>query len=604
MRAKPPWCVTAALVASVLVAWLAPGAAPAYGQQLRARAYLDANPVALNQPFTLSVEISGAQGLDEQPTPPSLDEFARLLGSNTSTSMQIVNGRSSVTYTVQFRYLATVEGAFEIPSVGVRAGGQELRTNPIPVTVSTGGDGRATTPGPAGLASEDLFLVAQPSKRSIYENEGLVVEYRLFMRVSVESVNLLSLPGTEGFWVEEMPLDGQPITESATRNGVQYTTAVIRRVALFPTGSGSRTLEPLTIEAAVRLRRGGGLFDDFFGRGLLSSLEPVRASSAPVEIEVRPLPPGRPATFTGLVGSLEASASVDRAEVDAGDALTLTVRLSGEGNLRVVPAPELELPGDFETFEPEVSESISRGGGTVRGTRTFEYVIIPRAPGSRSIPGLDLAYFDVTTARYAHATTDPIALQVTGQAPSGLGGGVRSGVETLREDIRFIRLGNAALRPAGRSLFGAPRFWIVALLPLLAAVGALVARIHRDRLEGDVAYARRRRARQRARKRLRRARALAGEDDGQAFYAEASRALRGFLADKLNTSEAGLMTDQARGELERSNVDQGVVEGYVAAILRCDQQRFAPDDGRRDERGEFLSHAEALMASLDQEMRG
>ena len=73
-------------------------------------------------------------------------------------------------------------------------------------------------------------------------------------------------------------------------------------------------------------------------------------------------------------------------------------------------------------------------------------------------------------------------------------GRVRAGVEELRTDIRFIQLGSPALVLANRTLFAHPLFWVTLLVPLAAVGGAAGLRRHRDRLHGDVAYARSRRA--------------------------------------------------------------------------------------------------------------
>ncbi len=595
----------AALLAVVIVfGW----ASPAATQQPSARTFLDRNPVAVHQQFTLSLEVSGVQRLDSDPQFPQLDQFARYLRQSSSTNIVNVNGRTTISFTIQAQFLATREGEFQIPSVTVVAAGSVLQTQPLTLTVTAApqgrGSGGAGSQGAVGLAPEDLFLVASASKRSVYENEPLIVEYRIFTRVNIESYTLLSPSSIEGFWVEEIPMTDGPAVEQVDRNGIRYTSAVLRRVALFPTGPGTRAIEPMTVEARVRVPRRGGIFDDIFGGSLLGQLAPVTVSSQPVEIEVSALPAaGRPETFTGVVGSLSIEASVDRTELEANDALTLTVRVSGEGNLRGLTPPKLDLAADFEVFEPEVSENITPVGGVVRGSKTYEYVLIPRAPGTRSIPALELSYFNTSDNRYATARTEPITLEVTGDTPLLIGSGLRAGVETLREDIRFIRDGGGPPRPAPRPLPTSSGFWIVAILPLLATAGALGIRSHRDRLEGDLAYARGRRAGRVAKRRLGHARDRVGDPDSRAFYAEVTKALQGFLADKLNISAAGLMTDQAAETLQDRDVPEDVANRYLACLERCDRQRFAPAPPAPGEQSDFLAQAEEAMTDLNQRLR-
>ena len=235
----------------------------------------------------------------------------------------------------------------------------------------------------------------------------------------------------------------------------------------------------------------------------------------------------------------------------------------------------------------------------MRGTKAFDYVVIPRAPGDRALPAVSVAYFDPAAGRYSNTAAPEIPLTVTGDAPALPVSGVRSGVESVREDIRFIRLGTPRLTARGRNAFAGATFWILFVLPMAGVAGALLLRRHRDRLLGDIAWARGRRAGKVARKRLSEARALVGEGDGKTFYTEVARALTGFLADTLNVAEAGLMTEDARSELTRRGVEEAATAEYFACLEHCDRQRFAPSGGGAEECGAFLARAEAAMTALD-----
>ena len=484
----------------------------------------------------------------------------------------------------------------------VEAGGQLLRTRPITLTVSTSVAG-GVGPDPSGVGAEDIFIVAEVDKTRVYENEPIEVSYRLFTRVNVSSYSLFDLAENEGFWVEEVPGLRNPPAEQRLVDGQPYTTAVVRRVVLFPTGPGTRTIEPMSVEASVRVRRQSrSLLDDFFGGGaFFGSQEPTVITSRPVGVEVLPLPvPGRPGSFTGFVGRLNVSASVDRSSVETNDAVTLQLTVGGEGNLRSLAAPVIDFPTDFEVFPPEVTESIDRSDARVRGTRTYEYVLIPRSPGEKIIPPVEMSYFDAESALYASTASQPLRLDVTGDPVIGAAGGGRAGVETLREDIRFIQIGPPNLGALEGSLTAAPGFWIVALLPLVALLGALGLRRHWDRLEGDVAYARGRRAGRVAKKRLSHARAVMSQADARAFYAEVERALRGFLADKLNVAEAGFMSRVAEAELGRRGVPTVATQEYFACLGECDRARFAPPGSSEEEKSGFFDRAAEAMTAVQE----
>ena len=590
-----------------LVPALSAAPTDAIAQEVSARAYLSGNQVGVGQQFVLNVEVSGTQGVDQDPELPDLTAFSVYLGSGSSSSMRMSGGRTTVSLTIQHRFQATRAGTFTIDPIEVRAGGGVFTTEPLTLNVSDAPVPQGPSAGPAtadrGIAPEDLFVEAVPSRLRVYENQPVVVDYRIFTRVNVSSYSITQLPPATGFWVEEYPPVREPVIGQTVRDGMQYTTATIRKVALFPTGSGARTLEPLGIEAQVRVRRRSAFdpFEDFFGRGsLLNSTISTAAASRPVEIEVTPLPGGRPADFTGFVGDLDVSATLDRDSVRVSDAVTLTVVVSGSGNLRMLAEPEVEIPPGFEAFPPEVGERVDRTDAGVSGTRTYEYVLVPRVPGVGAIPPIELAYFDPEDEAYEVAASGALAVEVTGVAadvPLGAGR-TRAGVEELRTDIRFIQLGSPALVLANRTLFAHPLFWVTLLVPLAAVGGAAGLRRHRDRLQGDVAYARSRRAAKVARKRLAEARKLAEGEDVRAFHAEAGHALEGFLADKLNIAAAGMIRDEVRDRLAALNVATEAAEPYLERLEECDRQRFAPPTASAEERVRFLGEVESAMAAM------
>lgn len=613
--AKTPGEVVPGGVVFLLLSALPVSAA---AQGIEARAYLDRSEVAVDRQFTLNVEVSGAGGADEDPRLPDLSDFATYLGVGTQTSMQFVNGRSSTSVTYQYRFRAVAEGAHAIGPVRVRAGGADHATDPLTIRVRPAGSASARrapdrSQGGVDIGPEDLFVEASVSTRQPWANEPVLVEYRLFTRVDVESYGIARPPGATGFWVEEIALPRAPRVEQVLRGGVQYATTVVRRAALFPTGAGPRTIEPLALEARVRVRSRRLFSDPFgfgdpFGGGLFGRNVAVPVESEAIDIAARPLPAaGRPDAFTGLVGSLEVTASLDTASAATNEALTFRLDVRGAGNLRVLPDPDVAFPPDFDVYPPEMTDDVAASARGVSGARSYEYVLVPRAPGSHVIPAVELAYFDAAAGRYAVAASDPLTVEVTGDVLAGgpvlLGGGAR--LEAARQDIRFIRVATSAFVPTDRRLFRSGVFWTVVLVPLFGLAGALALRRHRERLEGNVAYARRRRASRLARSRLAHARGLRAPEQHQAFVAGISQALLGFLGDSLNVAEAGLVRDDIRRTLGARGVAGDVVERYLACLDKCDRQRFAPPASGEDE-GEaavLLEEAEQAMTTLGEALR-
>jgi len=567
------------------------------------RAFLGlSNNVGVGQTFVLNVEMTGTQTLTREPELPDLGAFAQYLGRSTQSSVQMINGRTNVSLTVQYRYQALREGTFDIPAFDVVAGGQMRTTEQLRVTVSseTSSAGAGAQAVENGVGSQDLFVTAEATKTRLRDGESFVVEYRIWTRVDVGSFTFTSVPEQEGFWVEDITPEGQPQVEELTRDGQQYTTAVIRRIALVPTGPGERRIEPVGLDVQVRVRRADP-FSSFFGIG--TEVVPTAVLSNLLTFQVEPLPPGRPEPFSGVVGRLEVTAVLDRDSVDANEAVTLTVRVSGDGNIRVVPDPVLDMPSDFEVFPPEVSESVQALGSGLSGEKIFEYVLIPRAPGEREIPEISFGFFDERAGEYRTATTEQMALTVTGLAQVGPTQLVRGGVAQLREDIRFIHLETASLRPRGRMFFKGAAFWMFTLLPIAGIAGSVALRRYQDMLERDVAYARGRRAGRVAKKRLAHARRLASGEDARVFYGEVARALRGLVADLLNLAEAGLQASELTVRLAVKGVGDNTMDEISSCLEHCDRQRFAPPEDDPEEKARFLERVANLMMDLDRAIR-
>jgi hypothetical protein len=321
---------------------------------------------------------------------------------------------------------------------------------------------------------------------------------------------------------------------------------------------------------------------------------------------VQPLPEaGRPTDFTGFVGSLGVTASLDKTDTQVNDAITYRLRITGEGNLRTLPDPSITFPQDFDAYPPKVSQNIDRSGGRVRGTKTYEYVLIPRSPGPHVIPAVRYDYYDLAHKRYASARADSLVAMVTGTVASGpaIGTTERGAVAPLRQDIRFIRVAMPDFTRRGRSLFDHPEFWLVLLVPVITLVGTAGVRRYQDRLSGDIAFARGRRATRLAKKRLATARSLQSPEHAREFHAEIGRALQGFLGDKLNVAEAGMIRESVGAELTARGVTDETAHEYFACLDACDRYRYAPADVTPDDMRALLARAERAMANLDEALR-
>ncbi|UCF35532.1 MAG: protein BatD [Acidobacteriota bacterium] len=588
-----------------------------HAADLKMQAFVDRSQLTVGEQFTLSVEFSGADAEEAlDPQPPDLSPNARFAGSGSSRSMEFVNGRMSSRRTVNYYYFAAQEGSFQIPSIRVTVDGSPFQTEPITVTVgaSQGNPAQRSRPSPGmaqsqpeSITSQDLFVQASVNKKKIYQNEAVVLTYKIYTTVNVTRYGEAKAPDRSGFWIEDLRDSQQQVeTSYEVLNGKRYTVATIKQQALFPSSPGTKTIAPLELECEVRLmptRR--SIFDDFFsdpfgrtGRYLIKS--------DPVEIEVIPLPTaGKPGDFAGAVGTFRLTGKLDKTQVSTNDVVTLSLRLEGTGNVRTLPNPAVTFPPGLEAYDPEVTEKIESRGNRIEGSRTYDFVLVPRAPGTHKIAPIRFSYFDPELEQYQTTVVDGLSLQAeqgSSPVPIDTVAGSKQDIRLLAQEIRFIKLDPGDLRPIDLSLYQTTWFWLIATLPLGAIAASLLVRRRLDRLAGDQAYARGKRAGRLARTRLAKAQALLEPASQKAFYAECGRALRGFAADRLNIPEAGMMSEDLSRLLADAGVTEKTAEEYVGCLKLSDLKHFAPVESSAQEMKEFMDRAEQAITRLHKEL--
>ncbi|MFC1683829.1 BatD family protein, partial [Candidatus Zixiibacteriota bacterium] len=446
------------------------------------------------------------------------------------------------------------------------------------------------------LQSDNLFLRAEFDRKKAYPGQQITVTYVLYNRTSLGNVQYGQLPTFSGFWTEEIYNADRLNFQDQVVGGKRYQVAVLKKLALFPTTSGQVKVDPMELVCDLRVR-GRDIFD-FFGRS-----KRVRVTNQPVTITVQPLPAeGKPSGFTGTVGQYTIKASVDSHRIRAGEPLELTVRISGQGNLKTVPAPQLPSLEDFKIFEPEAREKTSSGKDKISGSKTYKYVLIPKEEGQYDIEAMELVYFDPSSSSYRTARTETIAIEVLPgeqqEYPLTMGLG-REEIKLLGRDIRYIKPAAGALRNQGDDLYGRRAFQILQIVPLLIIAAVAMVRRHRDRISGDIRYARWRRAPGRARRGLKETHNVMRPESSPQFYALLSKTLSEYLGDKLNLAAGGLTCQQLREELTERRVDRELIKEILDCIDACDHSRFAPTGAQRTDMSSLRERVRDLIDRLE-----
>ncbi|MCZ6775344.1 MAG: BatD family protein [Ignavibacteria bacterium] len=581
-------------------------------------ASIDKNPVSLGNQFTLSLTLENAgAGSAKDLQPPDLSKFHIMGGPNQSSSMQFINGVMSSSVTYSYVLQPKELGKFTIGTASIKVGGKVFTTSPLTLEVvkspprqkqhAKSSDNLSTQIG------DNLFLKASVDRTRVIQGEQINLTFKLYTRVSVTNYGVNKNPALTGFWSEEIenPKNVSLMTEVV--NGKQYRVGTVRRMALFPTQSGSLEISPMELETTVKVqdRRSFDPFDSFF-RDPFGRTMNYMVKSKPLKIKVEPLPAGAPPSFKGAVGRFAMNTTLDRKSTETNEPVTLKVTISGTGNIKLLESPAVDLPVDFEQYTPKVSEKINRGGKKISGRKSFEYLLIPRYPGGKRIKPVEFSYFDLSKRRYVTLRSEPIELQVEqgviAAAPS-TAGITQEDVRLLSQDIRFIKVANLELSRQGERLYATPVFIVMILFPLAGLSGAVVYSRQRQAIRMDEVGYRNRRAIKVAQKGLRQAEQLlrTGSADASAhklqFYSEVARAVWKYLGDRLNIQQADMSVDAALIELSRRSVNGEISDALRSLLESCEMARFAPTSFEASAMQKIYDDARKLIIELERTLK-
>lgn len=581
----------------------------AYTQNGNFTATIDRSQVGTGEQFTVTFTVSGPDAMAAQNfRAPDFGQLLVLSGPNTSQSYQIINGSMSGSIAYSYVLYARQTGKFTVGSAAITYKGKQLKTQPIQIEVVHGKPQQKQQAPEANLANigDNLFIRAIADKQRVRLGEQITVTYKLYTRVSVSGYDLTKAPTYEGFWSEDFEQSHQPAVVNEMYEGKQYRVAVIKRTALFATQSGTLKIAPLEVQCAVQVqtrRRSNDPFDifndPFFQQ---TQTQQLTFKSNPLTFTIEPLPPNPPPGFTGAVGEYTFDASIDKNEVRAGDPITLKLTVSGSGNVSLLSLPKPVLPSDLEAYEPKISSDITRTGGDIRGKKTAEYLLVPRNPGKRAIDPIPFAYYDLEKRHYVKLVSPRFDLTITpGRELAGGDASIASkeDIKLLGEDIRFLKLNPGELQSVSESPFSGGMFYLTVVFPPLAFVGAFLYRKRMKSMYGDMPKFRFQQAGKEAARRLKQAKQLLAQGNTENYHAAISRALLGYLEDKLHLAKSSLTVEEAVNRLQQRGVKDETLGQLKECIERAEFARFAPESDTSGARKELLDSASAVISAIE-----
>lgn len=528
---------------------------------------------------------------------PSIKGFDVLMGPSRSYSMQSINGNTTETLTFTYILLAQKEGEYTIPGATITANGDQMLSNSVKIKVlpadkansSQSGNAQSTSRSSSSgtsISNNDLFITATASKTTAYEQEAILLTYKIYTVVDLRGFDNVKLPDFKGFHSQEVELPNDRRWGLEHYKGRNYHSTIYRQFVLFPQQSGKLTIDAARFDASIeKMDAIDDPFEAFFNGGAGSIQIKKTLMTPKLTIDVKPLPAGKPADFSGGVGEFNISSSINSTRVKTNDAITVKVVISGTGNLKLVGEPEVKFPEDFEVYDPKVDSKFRLANAGLSGNKVIEYLAIPRNAGTYKIPAIKFSYFDIKSRSYKTLTTEEYTVQVekgAGNASQTIANFTnKEDLKVLNEDIRFIKQNDVKLSPKGEYFFGSMGYWLFYIIPGLIFIACFLIYRKQIAANANVAKVRTKKANKVAVKRMKQAGKLLAANEKDAFYDEVLKALWGYISDKLSIPVSQLSKDNIEEELRKYGVAEDLIKEFLNALNSCEFARFAPGDANQ-----------------------
>ncbi|MDR0971527.1 MAG: BatD family protein [Bacteroidales bacterium] len=551
---------------------------------------------------------------------PQFSSFDILSGPQTSTSSSysMINGKTTSEKKTTFSFVlqANKEGDFSLGGAKVKSDGKIYTSNTIKIKVQKEptqqqrsqnrrtnnynqqyNNSNQNTRGEKVTKVDEntLFIKAYPNKTTAYVGEEIIITYKLYTLVPISEFQVNKMPTNKGFWIEELDLSQDPTITKETINGKTYQVATLRKVIAYPQEEGKLNIAPLDIDAVAHIqssrqrqvRTGDPFFDSFFNDPFFQSMgqmgyERVKKNikSNSITIDAKALPQTNE-NFSGGVGNFSLNASINPLQCKTNEAITLRYTISGAGNLSLIDKIDVNIPENFDAYDPTIEDNINKGQQGVSGKRTFQYIIIPRIKGEYTIPKLNFTYFDIKTKQYKTISSQEFKLNIS-QGKEELSSFQRQLNEKeqyLKKDITSIQTNNTELinRDEVSKYYNPTLIFFIILMPSLTFAYIIIRNRIRKK-NSDISYVKYKKATKVAIKRLKKAKTYLVNNKEDDFYSEIAKAVWNYLEDRFHLVKMDLNFDNVRDTLKKKNIDDDTINNMITLLNNCEYVRFSQKD--------------------------
>ncbi len=611
----------------------------------------DRQTVNVGEEVHLKIRIESAGSAAQRPRLPSIESFTTYYTGHSAQSKE-ENGQTVSISEFNFAIVPNVVGKFTFPPVEVEVEGRMYRTSTVefevlgkpgmkstthPSSPSVPHMGSATTPAgnvasssqppgfyqipktqPQGFvppgADPNIFLKAWVDKTAAYPNEPIVLTYSLYTRQDTQYEGFSEEPVITGFWIEQFPSPEKLDKNVVQIAGKRYVRADVRRMVLFPQGSGEYNIQPGTAKVSVEERSHyedfmDEFFDDsFFSSRIYSKKIPKVLSTQPITISVKPFPEnGKPAGFNGATGHFTFTGTVDKRTVKQSEPVTMTLTIEGEGNIETLERPPLPVLAHVEVYDSDVSSQLLERKDAVMGRKTFQVMLMPEAVGELDIPPVEFSFFDPRTVKYTTLRTEAFRIQVQqGEGEPALPlksreeSEKRKGVELEARDIFFIK-DRLEIAPLERANPLRPFLLIANAIATLLALFIVLYLKRQEELDTNIALKRRIHAPRAVRRGLRQMGKLMKDNSRtaqQKFCEIAQKTLNGYVSAQMNVSAQSLTVPMVEEALATRGESPETIDRLKSFYDLCNQVRFTDTDIDHQKKEEILDTVEIVSKSM------
>lgn len=561
--------------------------------------------------FAVTFRLSNAQA--NPPQAPRLDRCRLFSGPEISTMEYQMNNNGRVSRTVMYDftyvYIADEPGEVTVPALSVNTGGKTLTSQPASFRILPPDKNAQAAPAPGQprqqqpgrqrpssvprMSADDLLVRVSFSKNSVYEQEAVIATIKVYTRLEIKDFRVVQQPEFEGFLSEELPVDNRVRLENY--NGQNYYAAELKKCLLYPQKSGTLRLNTGKYDVTV-------VHQEPVSQGFWVTMretdEHVTTTSNAATLRVTPLPEPRPEGFSGAVGVFSVNAELNPELLRTDEAATYSYIITGTGNIKYIPEPEIAFPPCFDTYTPKTDINARLSGSNTTGTYRIDYPVVPQEVGRFEIPAKPFVYFNPSTGEYVTLPGKEFKVNVA-RGTSHTGSADRRAVDADISDIRHIKPLDVVSSGVPAPVFRKAFYWICYAAALLALLAVIFIYRRHMRLEADVAGRRLARAGRLATRRLKVAARHMKARESDRFYDELARALKGYISDKLGIAPSQLISDTIVDRLVAAGTDSDTARRAVDVLNDCEMARFTPDSGADAAMSDMYTRAADAIGAIE-----